>query len=257
VIVSMRFSKSAPAKLASAALVALWLGGCAGRIDPVRTGTVYAATVSMMSKRDMERSAPILFRVYKESSELEVWKEDRSGRFRLLRTYHICKFSGTLGPKKEEGDHQAPEGFYSIREEQLNPHSREYLAFNIGYPNAFDRSLGRTGDSLMVHGGCRSVGCYAMTDAQIEEIYGLAYEAFQGGQDSIQFQAYPFRMTDANMERHAADPNIPFWKALKRGSDLFEKAERPPKVAVCDREYVFLGYGASHLPEGGSCSAES
>ncbi len=215
------------------------LAGCAGQFDVENDGTVTPATVSLMEAQDMERGAPILIRVFKEDSTLEVWKQDRSGRFKPLRSYAVCKFSGGLGPKQAFGDHQAPEGFYDIGPGQMNPHSREYLAFNVGYPNAYDRAFGRTGDSLMVHGGCRSVGCYAMTDAQMDEIFGLAHEAFAGGQSRIQFQAYPFRMTEANLERHAADPNIAFWQDLKVGNDLFAATSLPPKVAVCDRRYTF------------------
>jgi len=187
----------------------------------------------------MERTAPILIRIYKEESTLEIWKQDRTGRFELLNRYPICKFSGKLGPKIVEGDRQAPEGFYDITSDQLNPNSSEYLAFNIGFPNAFDRSLGRTGRFLMVHGGCRSVGCYAMTDSAMEEIYGLVYEAFRGGQERIQIQAFPFRMTADNLARHAEDPNAQFWEMLKVGSDAFAAAGSPPTVAVCDRRYVF------------------
>src|SRR5262249_17376401 len=152
---------------------------------------------------------------------LEVWKQDRTGKFTLLQSYPICKFSGKLGPKIAQGDYQAPEGFYGITPAQLNPQSSEYLSFNIGFPNAFDRSLGRTARFLMVHGGCRSVGCYAMTDYQMEEIYGLVEEAFRGGQDKVQLQAFPFQMTAKNLMRHADDPNAQFWEMLKTGSDAF------------------------------------
>ena len=169
----------------------------------------------------MERAAPVLIRIYKEESALEVWKQDRSGNYALLNSYPICKFSGNLGPKLMQGDHQAPEGFYDITPDQMNPNSSEYLAFNTGFPNAYDRSLGRTGSFLMVHGGCRSVGCYAMTDSAMEEIYGLVDEAFRGGQQKVQLQAFPFRMTAQNLARHAGDPNMPFWQMLKAGSDAF------------------------------------
>ena len=121
----------------------------------------------------------------------------------------------------------------------MNSNSSEYLAFNIGYPNAFDRSLGRTGSFLMVHGGCRSVGCYAMTDYQMEEIYGLVDEAFKGGQDRIQLAALPFRMTTQNWTRHADNSNAPFWEMLKSGDDAFFATRQPPSVAVCDQRYVF------------------
>ena len=232
------------------ALVVAGLGGCSTAVfapktavfapkTAVRTGTVRTATLNQMKTFNMDRAAPILIRIYKEESALEVWKQDRTGKFALLNSYPICKFSGNLGPKVMQGDHQAPEGFYDIAPDQLNPNSSEYLAFNTGFPNAFDRSLGRTGSFLMVHGGCRSVGCYAMTDYAMEEIYGLVDEAFKGGQEKVQLQAFPFRMTAQNLASHAGDLNMPFWEMLKAGSDAFLATERPPRVAVCDRRYVF------------------
>jgi murein L,D-transpeptidase YafK len=102
-----------------------------------RTGTVRSSTVKHMEARNMDRAAPILIRIYKEESTLEIWKQDRSGTFALLNSYPICKFSGNLGPKLMQGDHQAPEGFYDITPNQMNPNSSEYLAFNTGFPNAF------------------------------------------------------------------------------------------------------------------------
>jgi murein L,D-transpeptidase YafK len=168
-----------------------------------------------------------------------VWKQKRDGRFALLKTYPICRWSGELGPKIKEGDRQAPEGFYTITPGQMNPLSNYYLAFNMGYPNAFDRAHGRTGSQLMVHGDCSSRGCYAMTDEQIGEIYALAREAFFGGQRAFQVQAYPFRMTPVNMARHRANPNIRFWRMLKVGYDHFEVTRLEPKVDVCEKKYVF------------------
>ena len=235
----LRAFKRCPANLAEIVMLFCLLAGCAGRFDQENTGTVTPATVALMEQGNMERAAPILVRVFKEESRLDVWKQDRSGLYKPLKSYAICRYSGTLGPKKYEGDHQAPEGFYQVGRGQMNPHSREYLAFNVGYPNAFDRAWGRTGDSLMVHGGCRSVGCYAMTNEQVDEIYGLAYEAFAGGQRDIQLQAFPFRLTDANLARHETDPNIEFWRMLKQGSDLFDATGLPPQVSVCDKRYVF------------------
>ena len=190
-----------------------------------------------METLNMDRAAPILIRIYKEESTFEVWKQDRTGKFALLSAYPICKYSGHLGPKIFEGDHQAPEGFYDITPDQMK--SDRYLALNIGFPNAFDRSLGRTGSLLMVHGGCKSVGCYAMTDYAMDEIYGLVGEALRGGQEKVQVEAFPFRMTMQNLARHADDPNTPFWEMLKTGSDAFLATGRPPTVAVCDQRYVF------------------
>jgi murein L,D-transpeptidase YafK len=224
-------------------LVAADLSDCSSMVyapkAAMRTGTVHSSTVQQMEALNMDRAAPILIRIYKEDSTLEILKQDRSGKFALLNSYPICKFSGNLGPKLMQGDYQAPEGFYDITPNQMNPNSSEYLAFNTGFPNAFDRSLGRTGSFLMVHGGCRSVGCYAMTDYAMEEIYGLVDEAFKGGQKKVQLQAFPFRMTAQNLADHADDPNLPFWEMLKEGSDAFLVTEQPPRVAVCDRRYVF------------------
>ena len=215
------------------------IGSCTTVPYQVRTGTVRTPTLQQMESLNMDRAAPVLIRIYKEERTLEVWKQDRTGRFALLKSYPICKYSGKLGPKIVEGDYQAPEGFYDITPDQMNPQSTEYLSFNIGFPNAFDRSLGRSGSFLMVHGGCRSVGCYAMTDYGIEEIYGLVYEAFQGGQYKIQLQAFPFRMTTANLVRHEQDSNLSFWQMLKTGSDAFLETGQPPIVVVCDQRYVF------------------
>ncbi|MBO0757890.1 MAG: murein L,D-transpeptidase, partial [Bradyrhizobiaceae bacterium] len=188
------------------------LGGCSIPLDHIesvlRMGTVHASTLKRMESLNMDRAAPVLMRIYKEGSTLEVWKQDRAGRFDLLIAYPICRFSGKLGPKVSEGDRQAPEGFYDVTPDQMNPLSHEYLAFNIGFPNAFDRSLGRSGSFLMVHGGCRSIGCYAMTDSAMGEIYALVSEAFNGGQAKVQLQAFPFRMTRRNLMKHARSPNI-------------------------------------------------
>lgn len=195
--------------------------------------------VAAMTAKDMELQSPILIRLFKQEAELEVWKQDRSGKFALLKTYPICRWSGDLGPKTREGDRQAPEGFYSITPAQMNPRSSYYLSFNTGYPNEFDKSLGRTGSQLMVHGDCSSRGCYAMTDEQIAEIYAVGRESFFGGQRAFQLQAYPFRMTATNLAKHRNNPNMPFWKMIKEGNDHFEVTRQEPKVAFCEHKYVF------------------
>jgi murein L,D-transpeptidase YafK len=195
--------------------------------------------VADMAAKDMDLQSPILVRLFKQEAELEVWKQDRSGRFALLKTYPICRWSGDLGPKVREGDRQAPEGFYSITPAQMNPASAYYLSFNTGYPNAYDKALGHTGSELMVHGDCSSRGCYAMTDEQIAEIYALGRESFFGGQRAFQFQAYPFRMTPVNMAKHRNNPNMPFWKMIKDGYDHFEVTRQEPKVDFCEKKYVF------------------
>jgi murein L,D-transpeptidase YafK len=200
--------------------------------------------LAAMTEKDMDLQSPILVRLFKQEAELEVWKQDRGGRFTLLKTYPICRWSGDLGPKVREGDRQAPEGFYAITPGQMNPQSAYYLSFNTGYPNAYDRSLGHTGSQLMVHGDCSSRGCYAMTDEQISEIYSLGRESFFGGQKSFQFQAYPFRMTPINMAKHRNNPNMPFWRMIKEGYDHFEVTRQEPKVDFCEKKYVFDGMRA-------------
>jgi murein L,D-transpeptidase YafK len=233
------------ALVASAALAAaVVLAGC--NSDQISLATNAKANqpispklLAAMVEKDMDTQSPILVRLFKEEAELEVWKQDRSGHFALLKTYPICRWSGDLGPKVREGDRQAPEGFYSISPAQMNPQSAYYLSFNTGFPNAFDRALGRTGSELMVHGDCSSRGCYAMTDEQIAEIYSLGRESFFGGQRAFQFQAYPFRMTPINMAKHRNNPNMPFWRMIKEGNDLFEVTKQEPKVDFCEKKYVF------------------
>jgi murein L,D-transpeptidase YafK len=161
------------------------------------------------------------------------------GAFGLFRSYPICAWSGALGPKLLEGDRQAPEGFYRVTLKQLNPNSRHRLAFNIGYPNAYDLFHGRTGSAIMVHGGCTSVGCFAMTDPQIEEIYPIVEAALRGGQPAVEVSIFPFRLTETALQREGASPWIEFWRNLKDGADLFEKAARPVAVATSGGRYCF------------------
>lgn len=208
---------------------------------------------SLMSEKGMSRQSPILLRTYKKESELEVWKVGRSGRYELLKTFPMCRWSGQLGPKKREGDRQVPEGFYAITPQQLNPNSAYYLSFNIGYPNTYDRSFGRTGAHIMVHGACSSAGCFSMTDEQIADIYALTREAFGGGQQAVQLQSLPFRMSPENLAKFRADENMGFWKNLKEGADLFEVTKLEPKVTVCSQRYVF-GTRAKDGRENGLCA---
>jgi murein L,D-transpeptidase YafK len=234
----------ARALLASVAIIAAAtvLAGCnSDSITP--TGRAQAPLSEKMlaeiSAKHMDKDSPILARIFKEESEMEIWKQNQDGQFALLKTYPICRWSGDLGPKKKQGDRQAPEGFYTITPGQMNPNSNYYLAFNTGFPNAYDRAMGYSGSDLMVHGDCSSRGCYAMTDEQIQEIYALARESFFGGQKSFQLQAFPFRMTALNMAKHRNNPNFAYWKMLKEGYDHFTATHQEPKVAVCDRRYVF------------------
>jgi murein L,D-transpeptidase YafK len=246
---------------ASAALAcAVALGGCetdgTGTMIPARAmAPLSDEMVALLVKKDMPKESPILVRIFKEEAELEVWKQDASGQYALLRTYPICRWSGALGPKVKEGDRQAPEGFYAITPGQMNPNSNWYLSFNIGFPNAYDRANDRTGAFLMVHGDCSSAGCYAMTDEQMADIYALGREAFLGGQKEFQVQAYPFRMTALNMARHRNNPSMPFWRMIKQGNDIFETTHQEPKIDVCAKHYVFDGETNGHFDPRRPCPA--
>lgn len=234
-------------QLALVAFVALTLAACEEeryRGSARHNIPIPSATYALMSEKGMSKDQPILIRSYKKESELEVWKRKADGQYALLKTYPMCRWSGQLGPKKREGDRMAPEGFYAITPQQMNPNSAYYVSFNMGYPNAYDRSLGRTGAHLMVHGACSSAGCYSMTDDQIGEIYALVREAQNAGQRAVQMQAFPFRMTAKNLAQHRLDPNIAFWKNLKEGSDYFEVTHDEPAVSVAGGRYVFNGGAA-------------
>ncbi len=224
--------------LAAACVLALAACSSAPVIPAPSEVPLSKETLSMLGKKGMQVGSPAFVRIFKEESELEIWKQRDDGRFYHFKTYPICNWSGELGPKLVKGDKQAPEGFYSITPTLMNPNSKFYLSFNLGYPNSYDRSLGRTGDSVMVHGKCRSAGCYAMTDALVEEIYGLTRESLKAGQPTFQLHAFPFRMSDVKMASMKKHKWYPFWKTLKQGYDHFEAHRIPPEIAVCERRYV-------------------
>jgi murein L,D-transpeptidase YafK len=222
------------------------LAGCTTQetlhIESVANRTEHPLPAKMRAKlvsMNLTMSAPVMFRVFKEEEVMEVWKANSQDRYQLVATYPICAWSGQLGPKKKEGDRQAPEGFYDITPGQMNPNSQYYLSFDIGYPNRYDRAYGRSGRNIMVHGACSSAGCYSMSDAAVLQIYAFTREAFRGGQKSIQLQAFPFRMTAENMAKHRFSEHYEFWKNIKTGYDHFELTHRPPQVDVCGKKYAF------------------
>lgn len=194
---------------------------------------------SAAAENKLTVGSPVFLRLFKESKELELWMQSANGKFALFKTWAIATWGpGKLGPKLAEGDLQAPEGFYSVAKKQLNPNSKYHLAFNLGYPNAFDHAHGRTGSYLMVHGSDVSIGCFAMTDAGIEEIYLLVEAALDAGQPAFQVQSLPFRFTPERLEREKANPLLPFWKNLQEGSDAFERDKVPPGISVREKRYL-------------------
>ena len=199
----------------------------------VAPGLVYA-----MNKQGLAYGSPVFIRIFKEERELEIWV--RAGQqYKLFRTYSIAAMSGGLGPKLREGDRQAPEGFYYVTPSRMNPNSRFHLSVNLGYPNTYDRHHGRTGSALMVHGGRASIGCFAMTDPKIEEIYALVDAALRNGQPYFRVHSFPFRMTGENMQRHAGSEWSAFWANLKQGYDYFEADRQVPNVRLSGGRYVF------------------
>jgi murein L,D-transpeptidase YafK len=193
---------------------------------------------------------PVHVRILKREKRLEVYLRGAAGRFERFRSYDICRFSGELGPKLREGDRQAPEGFYRVSRKQLNPSSRHHLAFNLGFPNAYDRQLGRTGSALMVHGGCSSIGCFAITDESVDEVYAMVEAALERGQGAVDVHVFPFALTGTALAAQGGHTWLDFWRNLKDGYDLFEAEGVPPRVAACRGEYRF---GAD--AEGDECVA--
>jgi murein L,D-transpeptidase YafK len=234
------------AALAAALTPVTCLGESSKPLPAKATQELPAELLAVLERKKMPKYSPIVVRLFKEEAELEVWKQDTTGHFQILKTYPICRWSGDLGPKLHEGDRQAPEGFYTItHESQL-----QLLSFDQPWlPNKFDKAYKRNGSFLMIHGDCWSSGCYAMTDEQISEIYSLARDSFLSGRPSFQVQAYPFRLTPANLARHRNNPNLSFWKMLKIGNDHFETTQLEPRVDVCNRRNVFDAQPPPNSPQ--------
>ncbi len=202
----------------------------------------FSVLCTEMVLKGLSMNNPMFIRAFKSEMKLELWVQSTySPEYKLFKTYNICKKSGALGPKQREGDLQTPEGFYDVTKDRLNPNSQYFLSFNIGYPNAYDRSHGRTGSLLMIHGSCVSEGCLAMTDRQIGEIYLIIEQNFKYGHSNIPVNIYPFRMTKNNMAMHKNSPRYPFWKNLKEGYDYFEIYRRPPDISVRRGKYIIEG----------------
>lgn len=191
--------------------------------------------------------APIFLRIFKLPGVLELWLEHQ-GRFRLFRSYPICAASGYLGPKLREGDWQSPEGLYRVGPSQMNPTSAYHLSFDLGFPNEYDQAHLRSGSALMVHGNCASVGCYAMTDSRMEEIYLLAQAALNGGQDRFAVHIFPFPLSEDNLRFYGVSPWASFWRALKPAHDHFIATGTVPSVTVTDAQYRVTAQAGTALP---------
>jgi murein L,D-transpeptidase YafK len=221
--------------LAAALAISAWTSADAQ--DAATKATTYEPRLGTI---EFSAGFPLFIRIFKQEAQLELWMQ-KAGRFELLDSFPICHWSGTLGPKLYEGDRQAPEGFYSVGPQQLVLSGRHIRSLDLGYPNAFDRSLGRTGSHILLHGGCRSTGCFAMTDPVMERVYALAEQALHAGQQEIPIHVFPFRMTIANLEQHSNSPWRAFWSNLKVGYDAFEATRTLPVVYACRSAYLVEG----------------
>jgi murein L,D-transpeptidase YafK len=178
----------------------------------------------------------LLLRVFKDDDLLEVWVGDRSGPMRLLTSYPVCARSGELGPKRQQGDMQVPEGFYQVT--RFNPVSNFHLALGVDYPNASDRLLGKRplGGDIFIHGSCVTIGCVPLTDEIIEELYLVAWDTARQGRP-VYAHFFPKRMDDAGMSVLAARAGsdaalLAFWKTLRPGYLLFEEHQDLPRISV-------------------------
>lgn len=222
---------------AAAERLARWRAAKVGRLTLPLPGTPDTnQPMTRLAAAGLTLGAPMLIRIFKAESELEVWIKKRNSYVRFA-TYPVCYWSGALGPKLREGDRQTPEGFYTLTERELHHGGRWRRSLNIGYPNAFDRVNGRSGSNILVHGGCDSIGCFAMTDAVNTELFDLVSAALRSGTESVQLHVFPFRMTDANLAAHPAGKWTEFWNDLKLGHDSFERTRLPPNISVCGRRY--------------------
>lgn len=230
----------------------VFLSGCVSNtLDLTDRGSISipAKVIADMRDKGMSAKDPVLVRIFKKESELELWKRNKFGEYTLLRTYPMCRWSGKLGPKKAEGDRQAPEGFYEVNYSRLNPNSQYYLSFDLGYPNKLERAKGYTGTALMVHGACSSSGCFAITDEYVAELYSIVRESLKAGQTAFQVQSYPFRMEPENLAAYRNDPNFDFWLDLKKGYDYFQVTRQPPTFNFCEGRYRFGHLAEGELPE--------
>ena len=188
----------------------------------------------------------ILLIGYKQEKNLQVWvKHKDSTTYEHLISYEFCVLSGVLGPKRQSGDCQVPEGFYFIQ--YFNPYSNFYLSLGLNYPNKSDKILGykpNPGNNIYIHGNCVSIGCIPITDDKIKELYLLAAMAREVGQSKIPVYIFPVEMTGAKTQRLFSDDkylkNIKFWENLKQGYDIFVNNNKELKFTVDKKgKYIF------------------
>ncbi len=190
----------------------------------------------------------LYIRSFKYDSQLEVWvKQEKNEAFKLFKTYKVCALAGTLGPKRMAGDYQVPEGFYYINE--FNPRSNYHLSLGLNYPNASDKMLSdslQPGGDIYIHGSCVTTGCIPLTDTYIEELYILATQAKNMGEDFIPVHIFPVAFRSARSSDYLAKyvRDFPEYRQMadkmKQVFYYFEKHKNLPVIMVNERgEYVF------------------
>jgi murein L,D-transpeptidase YafK len=189
----------------------------------------------------------IFIRVFKQEKIVELWAKSKTqSSWQLVKTYSVCASSGTLGPKRRQGDLQVPEGFYTL--DKFNPVSNFYLSLGVNYPNVSDRIIGGKGDlggDIFIHGNCVTIGCLPLTDDKIKELYVAVVEAKSGGQTTIPVHIFPAKLDDEGFTQlqatYAGNVSlIQFWQNLKEGYDRFEKNKQLPVIKVDFKgKYVF------------------
>ena len=184
----------------------------------------------------------VYFRIFKNESKFEVWAmHPKKAHFQLVKTYNICDKSGVIGPKRQEGDRQVPEGFYHIQ--VFNPESSFFLSLGLNYPNTSDSILTTNkdapGSDIYIHGDCVTIGCIPLTDEYIKEVYLIAMYAKNAGQEEIPVHIFPFNYGKAVYTKLLANYPIlelkQFWYDLKEGYDYFQKNKLLPNISVDEK----------------------
>lgn len=189
----------------------------------------------------------VFIRIFKRERVLELWARAADGKYKKIKDYPVCAASGVLGPKRRQGDSQVPEGFYHVR--VFNPWSAYHLSLGINYPNRSDRLLGykpNLGGAIMIHGNCVSIGCVAITDDLIDEVYLAAATAWRRGRRRIPVHIFPTRLDAEGLSflrrEHAAHPRrLAFWQGLVPGYRYFEEHRTLPRIRVDRRGSYRVG----------------
>lgn len=200
--------------------------------DRVRSAQTRLGTVQELFREGGVAFPPaeLLLRAFKQERQVEVWASSaKGGRMARVATYAVCAMSGDVGPKRAEGDRQVPEGFYNVK--YFWPASSFHISANVGYPNALDRARGgaRPGGDIMIHGGCASIGCIAITDERIEELYVMSSPVLDRG-ERVHVHIFPGRDMAVLIDNPEHARHKEFWVNLKQGLDFFETERRAPAV---------------------------